>query len=188
MKTLIIYANPDNDNRSIANKIIVEQLLKSKNIEIRKLYSLYPDFKINVDAEQKALVEADILILQFPLHWYSVPGLLKEWLDKVFLHGFAYGSGGDNLHGKEFIVSTTVGGDLDSYCASGHNHFTIDELLKPIQQTALFTGMKFNKPIISYDMVYLNNGSEQKIAIERRAKQHATELIVRLNNLKTEKM
>jgi glutathione-regulated potassium-efflux system ancillary protein KefG len=48
----------------------------------------------------EALVEADTVALQFPFHWYSVPGILKEWIDRVLSYSFAYGSTGTKLHGK----------------------------------------------------------------------------------------
>ena len=104
IKTVIIFAHPNLESGSIANKIIINQIKDKTDIKIRNLYQLYPDFKIDVVAEQKALTEADIIVFQYPFHWYSLPGLLKEWLDKVFLYGFAYGSGGNKLNGKEFLI------------------------------------------------------------------------------------
>ena len=44
---------------------------------------------------QVALVAADTIVFQFPFYWYSVPPLLKEWIDLVLEHGFAYGLEGD---------------------------------------------------------------------------------------------
>ena len=54
----------------------------------------YPDFLVDVPKEQKRLIAHDIIALQFPLYWYSTPSLLKEWIDAVWLHGFAYGRAG----------------------------------------------------------------------------------------------
>jgi glutathione-regulated potassium-efflux system ancillary protein KefG len=60
------------------------------------LYETYPDFAIDIEAEQEKLLTAhDVIALQFPLYWYSTPALLKEWLDLVWLHGFAYGEDGN---------------------------------------------------------------------------------------------
>ncbi len=180
IKTVIIFAHPDVENGSIANKIIINQI-KDNNIEIRDLYQLYPDFKINVKAEQKALTEADIIVFQYPFHWYSLPGLLKEWLDKVFLYGFAYGSGGSQLNGKEFLISTTIGGPADSYSAHGHNSHTIDEYLKPLQQTARLAGMNSNTPLVSHNMVYVPGGDNEKPDVEKRALDHGTRLLKFIN-------
>lgn len=181
MKVSIIFAHPDVENGSIANKIIIDEVKNVEGVEIRDLYQMYPDFKIDVQAEQKALVESDVIIFQYPFHWYSVPGILKEWLDKVFLYGFAYGSTGDKLTGKEFLISTTVGGAAGSYQEGGHNGFTIEELLKPLEQTINLAGMKFNKALVSHDMVYIPDVYNKKEAVEQRARAHASRLLQFIN-------
>lgn len=40
--------------------------------------------------EQKKLQEADLVIFQFPLYWFSVPAILKGWMDRVLCQGFAF--------------------------------------------------------------------------------------------------
>jgi glutathione-regulated potassium-efflux system ancillary protein KefG len=50
--------------------------------------------------EQRLLVEHDTAVFQFPWYWYSIPGILKEWMDQVLPYGFAYGAGGTKLHGR----------------------------------------------------------------------------------------
>ncbi|NRD74742.1 NAD(P)H-dependent oxidoreductase [Shewanella sp. VB17] len=176
MNILVIFAHSDVNNSSIANRVIIEQIKEVSSIEVRELYQMYPDFKIDVDAEQQAILDADLIIFQYPLHWYNMPGLLKEWIDRVFLRGFAYGCG-NKLNGKSFLVSTTIGGPRDSYKRGGHNNFTLDELLTPLEQTASFTGMKFNKPIISYNMAFIPGGEINKLEIIRKAREHATRLL-----------
>ena len=58
----------------------------------------HPNYQIDVTAEQAKLVKADVIVWQFPVNWYSLPALLKKWLDNVFSHGFAYG---DNKRTRE---------------------------------------------------------------------------------------
>ncbi len=176
-RTLIIQGHPDIDNDSIANKIIVDQIKELENVEIRHLAQLYPDFKIDIDAEQAALLEADAICFQFPFHWYSVPGILKEWIDQVLSCGFAYGSEGTKLHGKEFVLSITIGGPEESYCKEGYNIFTIAELLAPLEQTANLTGMKFNDPIYTHNMIYIPDVYNVKEEVEERAWDHANRLV-----------
>jgi len=179
MKVLIILAHSNLENGSIANKTIINELKKIEGVEIRNLYQMYPDFKIDVEAEQQALIDSEVVIFQYPFHWYNIPGILKEWVDKVFLYGFAYGSSGDKLTGKELLISTTVGGPEDTYKEGGHNNFTISELLKPLEQTAKFTGMNFNKPLVTHDMAYIPDEHHKKIEIEieHRAREHAAMLL-----------
>jgi glutathione-regulated potassium-efflux system ancillary protein KefF len=61
---------------------------------VHSLYDLYPDFDIDVDAEQAALKHADLVVWMHPIYWYSVPAMLKHWFDVVLLRGWAYGEGG----------------------------------------------------------------------------------------------
>lgn len=175
-KTLVIVGHPDLQNGSIANKLIVEQLQQQENVEIRDLTSVYPDFRIDVEAEQQALLDAGTVVFQFPFFWYSVPAILKHWLDEVFCYGFAYGSTGDKLHGKRLIVSTTIGGPEDSYHSNSFNHFSIDELLNPLKQTANLSGMSF-EVISSHSMVFIPGVYNVKEEVEERARDHARRLI-----------
>jgi len=96
---LIIYAHPY-PRHSHANKRMLEQARTLDGVEVRSLYQLYPDFNIDIAAEQEAISRADLVVWQHPLQWYSVPPLLKLWMDKVLTHGWAYGEGGTALHGK----------------------------------------------------------------------------------------
>ena len=177
MNTLIIFAHPDVKNGSIANKIIIDKVKDIKGVEIRDLYQLYPGCKIDAAAEQRALLESDTIIFQFPFYWYSVPGMLKEWMDRVFLYGFAYGQGGDKLKGKDFLVSTTVGGPADAYQEGGFNNFTIKEFLRPLEQTANLTGMRFNEPLVTHGMIYIPEVYNEKSEVEQRAHDHGRKLL-----------
>jgi glutathione-regulated potassium-efflux system ancillary protein KefF len=106
---LIIYAHPY-PQHSHANKRMLEQVRTLDNVEIRSLYQLYPDFNIDIAAEQEALARADLIIWQHPMQWYSTPPLLKLWIDKVFSHGWAYGHNGNALKGKSLMWAVTTGG------------------------------------------------------------------------------
>ncbi|KAF7773898.1 hypothetical protein PCIT_a0240 [Pseudoalteromonas citrea] len=184
MKILVILAHPDINNGSNANKVILDALIQQQDIKVKDLHTLYPDSKIDVLAEQSALLESDLIVFQHPLHWYSVPSVLKEWMDSVLLYGFAYGEGGNKLLGKKLLISTTIGGPEESYRPGGHNSFPMSDFLKPLQQTALFCGMDFINPILSYGMVYIPQGNASKNDIQRRAECHAKRLIETMNELK----
>lgn len=175
-KTLVVLAHPSIDKKSLANKIIIEKIKTLEGVKIKDIYSEYPTFKFNIEADQAALVDAGSIIFQFPFYWYSVPGILKEWIDQVFSHGFAFGSTGDKLKGKQFLVSTTIGGPADAYREGGNNNFPINDLLKPLQQMANLTGMKYNTPLVSHSMIYVPGVYNKKEEVEQRAKEHAQRL------------
>ncbi len=112
------------------------------------LYAEYPRYGIDVATEQARLVAHDVLVLQFPLFWYSCPALVKEWIDLTFEHGFAYGAGGDRLHGKVLQLAITTGGTAEAYRPGGHNHYEIRTFLTPFEQTARLSGMRFAAPYV----------------------------------------
>ncbi len=88
----------------------------------------------------------EVIAFQHPLYWCSTPAILKEWQDLVLEHGFAYGSDGTALHGKILFNALSAGGLEAAYRAEGYNHFTIRELLHPIEQTAVLCGMTYLPP------------------------------------------
>ncbi|KAG6361649.1 hypothetical protein INS49_009876 [Diaporthe citri] len=102
----------------------------------------------DVKREQEKLMWADTVILQFPLWWYSMPAILKGWVDRVYSLGFAYGIGEHNdkrwgdrygegkMLGKRAIVLVTVGGWKEHYSPRGICG-PIDDLLFPITHGTL---------------------------------------------------
>jgi len=142
MKTLVIVAHP-NLTTSVINKVWKERLIQETDITVQDLYAKYPDGKIDVAYEQQLLLEHDRIVFQFPFYWYSSPSLLKEWQDLVLAYGWAYGSEGTKLRGKEFVLAIATGGPEAAYQAGGYNHFSMSELTKPFQATANLTGMRF---------------------------------------------
>lgn len=144
---LIILGHPDFEN-SVANKTIIDELMNSHlDIEIRDLNSLYPVYKIDVKAEQLALLNHQTIVFQYPIYWYSMPAILKQWFDVVFEYQFAYGSKGDKLKGKNFVPSFTVGASEEGYSTLKEHHFRVLEFCKAIEQTAYFVQMNYIDPI-----------------------------------------
>lgn len=142
---LVLYAHP-NPAQSHAQKALLGAIQDLEGVVIHDLYRLYPHFYIDPAAEQKALRQADLIIFQHPLYWYSVPALLKEWLDIVLEQGFAYGPGGTLLEGKDFLQVVSHGNQEASYQRSGSNRFTLSELLRPFEATARLCGLNYHDP------------------------------------------
>lgn len=189
MNVLVIFAHPDVDNGSIGNKIVLDEIKKVRGVEVRELYKLYPDFKIDVEAEQQALLRADIIIFQFPFYWYNVPALLKEWQDAVLEYGFAYGSTGTKLHGKELLVSTTIGGPRESYEPGGYNTFPVDQFLTPIKQLCNLTGLKFlDNYVVTHSVLNIPGLDYKGEDTEAAARGHADRLLTIIHEKLEEKM
>ena len=147
MKTVVNLFHPQLE-QSRVNRAWGERLASDPSITVRRLYELYPDGKINVALEQAVLEAHERIVFQHPLRWYSVPPLMKQWLDDVLTYGWAYGSTGKALHGKDWLSCISTGGPADSYQAGAYNHYAMSDILKPLQQTANLIGMTYLPPFI----------------------------------------
>jgi NAD(P)H dehydrogenase (quinone) len=136
----------------------------------------------DVKAEQEKLLWADALILQFPLWWYTMPAILKGWVDRVFAYGFAYGVGehsdrrwGDRFGegtfaGKRAMLIVTAGGWQEHYSARGVNG-PIDDLLFPINHGILYyPGYAVLPPFVAYQVDRLDEAGFVRIAERLRAR------------------
>jgi len=144
---LLVLAHPALE-RSRANRALAKAAKGLSGVTFKDLYETYPDFVVDIETEQAALVAHDVIALQFPLYWYSTPALMKEWLDIVWLHGFAYGEGGEALKGKRLFVACSTGASAKAYHAHGYNRFSMDEFLRPLEQTAHLCGMVWETPFV----------------------------------------
>lgn len=144
-RILVLLAHPSID-RSEVNSPLADAARGVEGVNLVDLYAEYPDFQIDIDREQERLLDHDVIVFQHPLYWYSTPAILKEWQDLVLEHGFAYGSKGTALHGKILLNAISAGGAEAAYCSEGYNHFTLRELLHPLEQTALLCGMTYLAP------------------------------------------
>lgn len=144
-----VFAHPHR-NRSRANATILERVKDLTRVTVNDLYESYPDFNIDIEREKNAILSHDVIFLQHPLYWYSLPPLLKLWFDDVFELGLAYGPGGDAFKGKTLQSSITAGGPPEAYKDGGFNRFEVSQFLRPVEQTAHLCGMKWPEPLILF--------------------------------------
>ena len=148
-KVLVLFAHPAY-HKSIINRTLLDAVKDLKDVTVNDLYENYPDFFIDIQAEQNLLSEHDIIVWHHPFYWYSAPALLKEWMDLVLQHGFAYGRHGRALEGKWAMSAISTGGRSDVYSASGGNRFTVNEFLAPINQSATLCRMVYLPPFVTH--------------------------------------
>ena len=160
MNVLIIYAHPEPKSLNGALKDFAVQRLEAAGhtVQVSDLYAM--QWKATLDAndstvsqnglqtadiaaEQAKLRWADAVILQFPMWWFSMPAILKGWVERVYAYSFAYGVGehsdthwGDRygegtLAGKRAMLIVTTGGWESHYSPRGING-PIDDVLFPI--------------------------------------------------------
>ena len=148
MALIVVLAAHPYPSRSRAHRVLAGAVRDAEGLEIRSLYDLYPDFDIDVAAEQRALEDARLVVWMHPLHWYGAPGLLKHWFDKVLVNGWAHGKGGTALQGKDCLWVVTTGGDEHAYSPAGRHERAFDAYVVPVEQTARYCGMRWLEPIV----------------------------------------
>jgi glutathione-regulated potassium-efflux system ancillary protein KefF len=143
----LLAAHP-NWRESRVNRALWEAAGPLANVEALDLYARYPDYDIDVAAEQARVSAAQLIVLMHPIQWYSMPPLQKLWLDEVLTYGWAYGHGGLALQGKDLWLVATTGGSEASYHPQGYNRYFFDAFLPPYEQTAALCGMRFLPPLV----------------------------------------
>jgi len=166
---LLTLAHPALE-RSRANRALVKAAKGLAGVTFHDLYETYPDFAIDIEAEQEKLLAHDVIAVQFPLYWYATPALLKEWFDLVWLHGFAYGIDGNALAGKRMFAACTTGGAAKAYHAHGYNRFSMDDFLRPLEQTAYLCGMVWETPFVVHGAALKNDEELKEEASRYRAR------------------
>jgi NAD(P)H dehydrogenase (quinone) len=130
-------------------------------------------FATDVEAELRKMEECDLMIWQFPLWWFGLPGILKGWVDRVFAMGRTYG--GERFYengvfkGKRAMLSLTTGGPESAYRKGAWNG-DIDAILRPVQRGIFrFTGWDVLAPHIVYAPVRTTPAPGDRIRPQRRA-------------------
>lgn len=158
-RVLVYYAHPG-QQYSHANAAMAQKARTLDGITFVDLYAEYPRFDINIDREQDRLNAHDVIVFQYPLFWYSSPSLIKEWLDLVLEHGFAYGAGGDKLVGKRMMLALTTAGSETAYSQDGYQNFPLRTFVTPMEQTATLCGMAFLPPYVLYGALQAQQNNE----------------------------
>ena len=177
MNILIVYAHPDpaSLNGALKDYAVAHLRRAGHAVQVSDLYAM--DWKATLEAseipagsrqngdvlrEQDKLRWADVVIFQFPLWWFSMPAIMKGWVERVYSYGFGYGVGehserrwGDRygegtLSGKRAMLVVTAGGWESHYSARGING-AMDDLLFPIHHGILYyPGLEVLPPFIEY--------------------------------------
>lgn len=146
MKTLIIVSHP-NLEHSVINAECINALSSHRDAyTVHHLDKVYPDGKIDVKAEQALVEQHGTVILQFPIYWFSCPPLLKQWLDDVLTHGWAYGSQAVAFKGRKMGLAVSHGTPKNDYQATGRIQHTLTEVLTPFQSIANYIGAHYLPP------------------------------------------
>jgi len=154
-----------NDFKSLSNEDYFKYQAEQTNASQHNLFS------DDIKKEMEKLLWSDVVIFNFPLWWFSVPAILKGWVDRVFAMGFAYGGGkgvfeNGVFKGKKAMLTITTGGPEMAYGANGRNG-DINTILFHIQHGMFyFTGMDVLPPFIAWSVARLSD-DERKAIIDK---------------------
>lgn len=137
-------------------------LQKEQEFAVRK-----DNFTDDIRQEQAELLKADLLVIQFPMWWYSMPAILKGYFDRVFAYGFAYGTG-KALAGKKVLVCSTVG--APSFFWQPGERGTVPDIYRHLLMgTLAFCGMQVYEPYIVHGSKRLTDAQRDHILAEYAA-------------------
>lgn len=165
-KTLILVFHPD-FNKSVANAALVRGALQREDIEVVDIAATYPERRFdmmgNAAIEAQRLLAADRIVLQFPVQWYSVPSLMKDWIDAVFTRMYYVfpKEEGARLAGTPLMIAATAGNTPENYQPGGAIAISLEDLFMPLRALAIRAGMPWHRPHILY---HANALSEAQLA------------------------
>ncbi|NWE74737.1 NAD(P)H-dependent oxidoreductase [Pseudomonas yamanorum] len=120
----------------------------------------------DIQQELDKLLWADLLILNFPIFWFSAPAMLKGWIDRVLVSGVCYGGkrfydqGG--LAGKKALVTVTLGGREHMF-GEGAIHGPLEDMLRPILRgTLAYVGFEVLEPFVAWHVPYISAEARQE--------------------------
>jgi len=130
--------------------------------------SLTSNYQREIQDQQRRLKEADLVIFQFPLWWYSIPAILKGWVERVLGNGFAY----DDEHvfengllkGKRAMLSLTTGATNEELIADSQYTGSIEQMLKPFIGGVLkFCGIDWVTTFLAPAVSRMNNNDVKQM-------------------------
>lgn len=119
----------------------------------------------DVRAELERLLRADLLLLVFPVFWFSVPAIMKGWIDRVLVSGATYGGrrfyDRGPLRGKRAAVAFSLGGREHMF-GEGAVHGHLQDMLRPLLRGTLqYTGMDVLPPFAAWHVPYVDDAARR---------------------------
>ena len=126
-----------------------------------------------IQREVECVLAADVLAFTFPLYWFSVPAILKGWIDRVFLSGPFYGGrriyGKGGLAGKRAFAAFSLGGREHMFGADGiHGELATGMMRHFFQGTLGYVGLAVHAPFVGWHVPYVSDDARQQLLTELR--------------------
>lgn len=153
-RTLILVFHTDLA-QSRANAALARVAAAEPGVEVIDMQAVYPDgLVMSRDGAQEAarLLNADRIVLQFPVQWYSAPPLLKSWQNAVLTRMFytEHADEGRRLAGTPLMIAATAGNAPETYGPHGANLFPLIDLFAPLRAMAHRCGLIWTEPFVVF--------------------------------------
>lgn len=112
-----------------------------------------------IEEEIQKYQNADVIIYQTPVNWFSVPWSLKKYYDEVFMHGIFYGSSeiygaGGMFNEKKYMYSLTWNSPEEAFfCGKFYDGRSVDDILIALHKLHEYCGMKKIRTFSLHDVV-----------------------------------
>jgi glutathione-regulated potassium-efflux system ancillary protein KefF len=143
-RVLVLFAHAA-PHLSRVNRRLAEAARLVEGVYLHDLYESYPDFYIDPAREHALLAQAGTLVFLFPLQWYSVPALLKEWIDVVLRDAW---TGTPRVGGRRFWLVTSTGAGAAEFAPGARQGRPFADFLAPFEQVAAACGMEWLAPLV----------------------------------------
>lgn len=179
--TLLLMFHRD-ITKSKANAALFQAASRIEGINAINMQARYPSGQIDMftdaEADARLLLEADRIVLQFPIQWYSTPALLKAWQDAVLTRMYYIFPEveGDRLCGTPIMMAATFGNLASAYGRDGQNHYSVEEIFAPLKATAHRCGLPWHTPHLIFSADKLDDA-----ALENAAKSYTGALKAFIN-------
>lgn len=172
MKTIVVVGHPDLSQSKVSRRW-VEALrpYEGEDLRIHILSDVVgADGRFDLEKEQKLLEAYDRIILQFPLYWYMVPSVMKEWMDTVWAEGWCYGDGGVHMEGKLLEVAVSCGAPEFVFDEAKPGNISLETYMAFMVGTAGFVRAKSGRVFAFYGAESPDSDSR----LEANAKEYIT--------------
>ena len=169
MKKILIVFSHSEFVKSRINKAMLTAIRDLENVTVHILEESGPNFKFDIAKEQALLEAHDVIVLQFPMYWYSCPAVMKLWIDEVMQYGWAFGSTGTALKGKTLVCASSQGGSAEDFTATGDYQYSVEEFYRPFEITAKFCKMAYDEPFLIFDTSHITDAELERSAADYRS-------------------
>ncbi len=154
-KTLLLMFHQDMA-KSVANATLFRAAQGVDGVQAIDMQARHPsgqiDMFVGAEIDAQLLLEADRIVLQFPVQWYATPAILKTWQDTVLTRMYYIfpETEGDHLAGTPIMLAATFGNLAEAYGREGKNYYSVDEIFAPLKATAHRCGLPWHTPHLTF--------------------------------------